>query len=75
MRLTEKEAYLAMFYYLEHLYDLTGSDYLGGLLGSMMLLEENVTADPALWKNWQNAVEKALEGSGDQSIKLDLKKE
>jgi len=60
MKLTEKQAYLAMFYYLENLYELTSSDDLGGFLGSMMMLKDGTPADPACWSDWQKAIHKVL---------------
>ena len=59
MNLTEKQEYLAMFYYLERLYDETNSDELGGLLGSMILLEDGRPSDPAVWSDWEEAIVKA----------------
>jgi len=60
MKLTTKQAYMAMFYYLENLYELTHSDDLGGFLGSMVILEDGSTADSAVWSDWEKAVQKAL---------------
>lgn len=58
MNLTEKEAYLAMFYYLDAYYDRTKSDEIGSLLGDMTLLEDGSPADPAIWIDWKIAIEK-----------------
>lgn len=69
--LSEREAYLAMFAFLEQRYDMTGSDDLGALLGSMALLTDGGTADPAIWEDWCEAVKKAQ--SGDVSADLGLK--
>lgn len=60
MKLTKKQAYAAMFFYLENLYELTNSDDLGGFLGGMTILEDGTPADPACWSDWQKAVQKAL---------------
>lgn len=38
--LTEKEAYAAMYKFLDNVYDRTQSDTLGSLLGDMSTLEE-----------------------------------
>lgn len=54
--ISEKEAYAAMFAFLEHRYRLTDSDDLGALLGSMSLLPDGGTADPAIWEDWLNAI-------------------
>ena len=68
--LTTREAYLAMFAYLEALYDLTKADYLGGLLGGMSLLEDDMTADPAAWQDWLEAVEKVRRGDVDARLRF-----
>ncbi len=68
--LSIREAYLAMFAYLDGLYKETEADYLGGLLGGMSLLEDEMTADPAAWQGWIEAVEKVRRG--DVSADLGL---
>ncbi len=59
LNLTEKQAYMAMFFYLEELYMKTKSDDLGGFLGSMVLLKDGKPVDSAVWEDWKKAVEKA----------------
>ncbi|KVC23683.1 hypothetical protein WI69_02390 [Burkholderia diffusa] len=59
-KLTIEQAYRAMFYLLEHEYELTRSDELGGMLSSLswQIWEgDQGPADPAAW---QDAVQKAL---------------
>lgn len=68
--LTSDQAYEAMFRFLERLYEKTGSDYLGGLLGGMALLDDGNSADPAYKSEWLNAVEDVLEGRVDIRFKL-----
>lgn len=70
--LTVKEAYAAMYAYLENLYQLTGSSDLGGFLGGMSLVGDGGTADPAAWEDWMDAVRKAKEGKVDMGLKLKL---
>ena len=60
--MTEKEAYLATYAFLEHYYEITKSDYLGTLLSSMMLLPDGDPVDAAIWGDWRDAVRKALSG-------------
>ncbi len=60
--ITVKEAYAAMFSYLKSLYDTTGSDDLGGFLGSMSMLEDGTPADPGVWDDWMRAVQQARAG-------------
>ena len=68
--LTKREAYEAMYAFLEALYDRTQSDDIGALLGGMSLLDDGGTADPAVWDEWEDAVRRAKERSVD--AKLDL---
>lgn len=58
--LSEKEAFLAMFAFLEQHYEITRSDDIGALLGSMALLKDGNTADPAIWEDWCKAVNRSL---------------
>lgn len=61
--LTIEQAYRAMFYFLEHEYELTKSDESGGMLGSLSWLiweDGQGPADPGAWQDWQEAVNKAL---------------
>jgi hypothetical protein len=61
IQLSQKEAYLAMYFFLEHLYELTNDDSLGGFLGSMRLLDDDMPADSAYWSDWLDAVQKAIQ--------------
>jgi len=70
-QLSEQEAYAAMFAFLEHRYKLTQSDDLGALLGSMSLLPNGGTADPAIWQDWCNAIKEAI--SNGVRLNLELK--
>ena len=57
--LTIEEAFEAMTLFLEIYYENTNSEDVGGLLSSMMILENGITADPAVWHDWIDSVEKA----------------
>ncbi len=57
-QLTTKEAYVAMYLFLEELFTKYGYDQLGGILGGMSLLEDGDTADPAYWHDWLRMVDK-----------------
>lgn len=61
-KLTVEQAYRAMFYFLEHEYDLTKADELGGMLGSLSweITGGHGPADPGAWSEWLEAVQKAL---------------
>ena len=56
--LSTKDAYKAMFVFLERIYNITKSDELGILLGSMSLLDNNKPVDSAMWEDWLKAIEK-----------------
>ena len=60
--MTDKQAYAAMFYYLEQYYNRGKSDEIGWMLGDMSLLEDGSTADSAVEQEWQEAVDYALKG-------------
>jgi hypothetical protein len=59
--LNEKQAYKAMFLFLEHLYILTNDDGLGAVLGSMQLLKDGEPIDRAHWTDWIQAIEKVID--------------
>jgi hypothetical protein len=52
-----EDAYKAMFYYIENLYELTKSSDLGGFLGAMVLLDGK-PMDSAVWEDWIDAIKK-----------------
>jgi len=55
-----KQAYMAMYHYLEKMYTIHEFDQLGGLLGGMTLLADGSPADPAAWSDWLASVHKAV---------------
>lgn len=66
--LTEKQAYLAMLMFLEQYFHQTQSDDIGALLGSMSFLEDENTADPAMWHDWQKCIQLSLEQDFDGKL-------
>jgi hypothetical protein len=71
VHMDSKTAYLAMFDFLERYYQMTQSDDIGGLLGSMSLVEdEQVTADPAIWSDWEASLARAKDGEVDATMRL-----
>ena len=56
--LTFQEAFTAMQLFLEDYYERTHSDDVGALLGGIQLLEDGMTADPAVWDEWLKCVDK-----------------
>jgi len=69
-KITIREAYAAMYCYLQRYYELTGADELGVLLGSMSLLPDGGSADPAAWSDWVKAVEEVRAGVVDVDLSL-----
>ena len=67
-KLTEQQAYLAMYSFLEAEYRLSASDDIGSLLGSMSLLPDGLPADPAVNKQWHEALAVALGGNVNATI-------
>ena len=67
---SDKEAFLAMFAFLDDYYQRTGSDDVGGLLGSLSLLPDGGTADPATWQDWLKAVQKSKAGTVEAQLRL-----
>jgi hypothetical protein len=68
--LTPKQAYLAMYSFLEAHYQRTKAGDVGSLLGSMSLLPDGNPADPAIEGDWRTAVQVALSGSVDATLRL-----
>ena len=60
LRLTARQAYLAMFEFLRRHYARGPTDQVGGLLGSLSLLPDGQPADSALASDWGEAVAAVL---------------
>ena len=67
-KMSIREAYLAMFEYLEKLYKRTSSEDLGGFLGSMELIDDDLPGDPAVWSDWLQAVQKAKKSTYNKKM-------
>ena len=77
--LSRIEAYQAMFLFLDFYWKLGGkkSDELAGLLGSLALLPDGESADPALMDDWKKCVEEVIklgQSEGEKPWQLKLKK-
>lgn len=61
-KLTIRQAYDAMFYFLENYYEQTHSDDVASLLGdlSMDIWADGTPGDPAAWDDWLECVQKVL---------------
>jgi len=73
MKLSEKQAFQAMYLFLEKHYQMTGADDIGSLLGVLSLSEDGKTIDPALWEDWLAAVESVAKGIDESHFKLRFK--
>ena len=69
-KLDIKLAYAAMFEFLAAYYDRTSSEEVSALLGSMSLLADGGTADPAIWDDRLASVEKAKETGKTPQLEL-----
>ena len=69
-KLTEKQAFLAMVSFLERYYEQTKSDEIGALLGSLQLLDDEITADPAMWDDWLKIVQKTKSDYSEKYAKV-----
>jgi hypothetical protein len=70
-RLTCTEAYAAMFNFLDALSAEFGNDAeIGGILGSMSLLDDGEPVDKSFWHIWLESVEKAKKGDSNSMLKL-----
>ena len=58
--LTDKQAYLVAYEFLKQLYERGPSDDVAVLLGSMTLLDDGGSADPAMLQDWQKCVDLVL---------------
>jgi hypothetical protein len=58
--MTEQQAYRAMLKFLERHYDSTGADDIASLLGSMSLLNDGQSADPAMRKDWHRCAAEVI---------------
>ncbi len=54
--LTPLQAFNAMTKFLDDYYNKTKSGNIGSLLGDMSFLEDNSTADEAIWDDWIDAI-------------------
>lgn len=70
INLTEKEAYAAMYAYLVTVYERTQSDDLGGLLGDMSTIGDGETADPAVWFEWLQCVNRVKQDKVDTNLSI-----
>ena len=68
--MTEKQAYAAMFRFLDGIYRRTKFDQLGAVLGGMSLLHDGCPADPAVTADWAEAVDYAISGGQPEFLEI-----
>lgn len=71
MNLRDDKAYVAMFVFLEGIYQRGQSADIGALLGSMSLLPDGLPADPALVEDWVVAKRSAESGTSEIALRLE----
>ena len=69
-QISTRQAYLAMYSFLDELYTKYEFDQLGGLLGGMSLLSDGSAADQAIWFDWLRAVERAKGNRVDATLRI-----
>jgi hypothetical protein len=67
---SKKDAYLAMFSFLEGYYRQTEDDGVGSLLSGMCLMDDGMPMDQAYWLDWERAVENALNHTVDAGVRF-----
>lgn len=58
--LTIRQAFEAMFFFLEDYYQMTKSDDIGLLLSILTVQDDDITSDPAGWHDWMKSVQRVL---------------
>jgi hypothetical protein len=58
--MTEKQAYRAMFFYLDAYFERNPNAELGSVLSDLQFLEDGQPADPAVTQDWNQAVQEAM---------------
>jgi hypothetical protein len=68
--LTTKQAYAAMFDFIEQVFRRTNADSLGSLLGDMSTMSDGLPADSAIAEEWECSVNRAKKGEVDTGLAL-----
>lgn len=66
------DGYKVMLSYLDKIWELTKSDSLAALLGSMILLSDGCPVDAAIKNDWNQAVETATLKTPDNALSSEL---
>lgn len=73
--LTSKQAFLAMFAYLEIHFERFGPGQIGTVLSELSLLPDGGTSDPAAWDDWLKSVQRARRGEVNANFGWETKME
>jgi len=65
-----QQAFYAMVLFLEKQFESTQDDGIAMLLGDLRILPEGITADPAAWSEWKEAVQTVLNSQPSDKPKL-----
>ncbi len=68
--LTAKQAYEAMYDFLNDAYERTKSDAIGSMLGDMSTLCDGQVVDDAMWSDWLESIAKAKAGRVNTRLEL-----
>ena len=66
-KLTARNAYVAMFLFLEKCWKQTKSEEIGKLLGGMSLLQDGGSADAAYFHDWMQCVMQVTSGQTSEA--------
>ncbi|MBP3960440.1 hypothetical protein J8F10_34875 [Gemmata sp. G18] len=69
-QISVRQAYLAMYSFLDELYSKYEFDQFGSLLGGLSLLADGSPADQAAWSDWLRAVERARANQVDAALHI-----
>ena len=70
VKLDIKEAYKAMYEFLNIQYNLTNTIEVRDLLSYMSLLDDGTPADAAMWEDWIKAIENSKENPDGAKLNL-----
>ncbi len=69
-QISVRQAYTAMYAFLEELYSKYEFDQLGSVLGGLSLLADGSPVDQAAWSDWLRAVERAKGNQVDMGLHI-----
>lgn len=69
-KISQMEAYLAMFSFLEENYKRTEASAIGSLLRGMHLMDDGMPMERSYWDEWQAAVRNVTSGDVDATVRF-----